>query len=485
MNLNLLKNREAKIFLIVWLVYLFYIQTVPGGMESSQLCLTRAIVDEHRLEVDTYYNYSNDLAFYNGHYYSGVSPTISFLAVPIYIVAKPFIRMILPSLASNVIVDHISFFGSVSRAENMIIMSILNALSTAFITSLLCAISVILLYKILQYFTNNEEHRLLITFIYAFGTLIFHSATSFYSRPVGAVFAFAAFYLLFKMKHEHEQITNKMLFFSGLFAGLSMVFDYTQAILLGLLFLYLLSFLRDKKITIFILASLIPIMWLLSYNYIIFDSPFNTPYSFRVCESEILGGFYGITYPHLDAIFGLTFSPFRGLFIYMPIMFLSFYGLFLGLKEGREYKYFNEALLIALIFIIFFIYNSSYHYWWAGWSFGPRLLNPTIPFLMIPLVFALKKINFKIVSGFCIVSIFINWLGAQFEFETLKEISIQYYLLKFVEKGPSSPLTRRILDQVIQLHTLVPNMTASILSLIINLGLLTLLGLIIWYIWKK
>lgn len=52
--------------------------------ELSQLALTRAIVDEGRLEIDSYYNETGDRAYYNGHYYTDKAPGLSFLALPVY-----------------------------------------------------------------------------------------------------------------------------------------------------------------------------------------------------------------------------------------------------------------------------------------------------------------------------------------------------------------------------------------------------------------
>jgi len=71
-----------------------------------------------------------------------------------------------------------------------------------------------------------------------------------------------------------------------------------------------------------------------------------------------------------------------------------------------------ELLLIAGVFIIMFIFNASLSESWKGnCAFGPRYLLVTIPFMIIPLAFVIKKIP-KITKTLGIVSIFINTLPA-------------------------------------------------------------------------
>ncbi|MEM5811880.1 MAG: hypothetical protein QXG91_04045, partial [Candidatus Aenigmatarchaeota archaeon] len=74
---------ETKIFLTFFLLYSFLVYWV-GSNENSRLALVKAIVDENRFEIDSYYNQTSDRAFYKNHYYSDKEPGLSFLAIPIY-----------------------------------------------------------------------------------------------------------------------------------------------------------------------------------------------------------------------------------------------------------------------------------------------------------------------------------------------------------------------------------------------------------------
>jgi len=74
---------EVKIFLTLFLLYSFFIYWATWN-EDTRFFLTRAIVDENRFEIDTWYNQTGDRAFYDGHYYSDKDPGLSYLASPVY-----------------------------------------------------------------------------------------------------------------------------------------------------------------------------------------------------------------------------------------------------------------------------------------------------------------------------------------------------------------------------------------------------------------
>jgi len=80
---EILNKREIKIFFIFFVIYSFFIHW-SGWNETSFFVLTRAIVDEGRLEIDSYYNQTSDRAFYDENYYSIKAPGLSFFASPIY-----------------------------------------------------------------------------------------------------------------------------------------------------------------------------------------------------------------------------------------------------------------------------------------------------------------------------------------------------------------------------------------------------------------
>jgi len=104
----------------------------------------------------------------------------------------------------------------------------------------------------------------------------------------------------------------------------------------------------------------------------------------------------------------LLVYPERGLLFYSPILILSLVGFFFMFK-----KYKLESIVILFYLGYFLFWFSFYPFFWG--SFGPRYLTPLTPFLMLPLLFSIKKINIKIVSFLIILSILINAVCLQID----------------------------------------------------------------------
>ena len=64
-----------------------------GNMQNSVIDLTTAIVEGRTCTIDPYHQNTPDAAFRDGHYYSGMAPGASFLAVPIYFAAKAALKV--------------------------------------------------------------------------------------------------------------------------------------------------------------------------------------------------------------------------------------------------------------------------------------------------------------------------------------------------------------------------------------------------------
>jgi hypothetical protein len=88
-------------------------------------------------------------------------------------------------------------------------------------------------------------------------------------------------------------------------------------------------------------------------------------------------GFTGPTWP---ALYGITISPYRGLFFLSPVLLLTFPGLVLLWRVSRERRL---VLLLGGILLGFVLYVASYLYWSGGDAIGPRFLVPAVPFMIL------------------------------------------------------------------------------------------------------
>ncbi|GAB4545258.1 MAG: hypothetical protein OHK0023_03270 [Anaerolineae bacterium] len=103
----------------------------------------------------------------------------------------------------------------------------------------------------------------------------------------------------------------------------------------------------------------------------------------RFCN-PLTSGYYldsgeGFNRPFLTGLFGLTFSPYRGLFWYAPIFLVSAFGL--PRLPSRK-----AVLTVALLVAAQFFAYANWWSWHGGVVWGPRFLLPIMPLLVLCLV---------------------------------------------------------------------------------------------------
>jgi hypothetical protein len=373
-------------------------------------------------------------------------------------------------------------------------------------SSLSGALSIIVFFKIIDNFVKNKKMKLFLTITYAI--LIIPYSTVFFSHILALLLALISFYLILKEK-------TKYLFFSGIFAGLSIFTDYTEVILISFYFLFLI-FTSRRKIHLFILGGLIGIFPLIIYNFLATGNPLKPPFLFYDREIWPISNMERVTtasrLAEIIAILPqIMVLPYRGLFIYFPILALSILGLFFGWKRNKKMTIFIFALFAAYI-----IANLLLPVPYGGADFAPRYLIPTFPFLIISLGFALEKFKGKIFWLFvCILFVitifnvaisFQPWEGMSFIFnkttdnytgiQNFDNPLYEHYLPLTMKTGPRShiiedlitnPAKIDIRDTQLQPTSGIKFITTPFGFLTLRLQVLpiTLIILIIFLIWRK
>ena len=127
-----------------------------------------------------------------------------------------------------------------------------------------------------------------------------------------------------------------------------------------------------------------PTLLLLGYNQLAFGSPWDmgyfhlTTHEFARVHSE--ANPLGLRRPDPALVLALLWGRYRGLLFYAPIVALVPFGL-VGLAARRAW---GVAVVSAAAMAAVFAVNLSYPEWTGGWSTGPRLLVPLLPFAMLP-----------------------------------------------------------------------------------------------------
>ena len=450
-----LRSNKVKIFLTVLLVYSFYI--APDYITATTnryIDLTKAIVDDKTFNIDKYYGNTRDWSFYKGHYYTGAAPGLSLMAVPIYIALKPLFKLI-----PKVIYQDLEF-------------NILNLFFSFFLAVLPGALIAVLLYDLLHEFNLKEKEKILITFISSFGTILFYYSTRFTAHITAVFMLFSAFYILFKFKNK----PRKYLFFlAGICLGLAVLSEYTLAVGAVLILAYsFINFKKDKILHYLLLisGSLLIAPVYMFYHYKCFDNPF----ALATAYSQMVGP-VSLCLPPPRIMYDLSFGTYRGLFTYMPVTLISLYGILTFFRKPDK-RYLFEMIFISLfsLLIFFTIPICASKFWPIGGDFGPRYFICFIPFLMIPMVFAFKKLSYKIVFYIACFSVFINWCGVQYGDADNAFINIGL----FVFRGLNSNLAEWIY-KLTNVYIRKLNIITHFSPLI---GFLILSG-IIYMIWRK
>jgi hypothetical protein len=411
-----LDRRAFWLFALLLISYAYFFPRWADWGQNSKLDLTMAIVDQGTFIIDDYYQNTGDYALYKGHYYSDKAPGSSFLGVPFYaafkaIVDTAILDPLIDHLANNpAMVDTLREDGSGLRRDKVYFAMALYVV-TFFVVSLPSALLGYVLYQFLGHFTQNRFYRALIVILYGLGTVAFPYSQTLNGRQMSAAMTIAAFYILFRLKQG--KLSERYLWLVGLLMGYTFITDYPSAFVLAALFFYALSFLRDVRRVLPIVLAAIPSGVLMAfYNLSIFGTPLPVGYKYSELYQDLHSqGFISITYPRWEALHGLTFSPYRGLFFLSPALLLAIPGFIYWYRRGVHRAEWWVCLWSALSTFTFY---SASIMWWGGFAVGPAYLTAMMPYMALSIVFFLEQHDKlpwarKLAVGLTMASILLTW----------------------------------------------------------------------------
>lgn len=384
---------EICLFLALLVCYIYVFPRWADPNQNSRLDLVVAVIDQGTLRIDDYVDNTVDYAKFEGHYYSDKAPGVAFAGIPIYatlraILSLPVMDRLMVYLSNNEALAATLREGGTGLLEQKVRFATAQVAVTFATASLPSALLVVLFYRILLEFTTHERHGLWPTLIYALATPAFAYAGAFYGHQLCAACLFGAFYLVFAKRRE--TISTRRLLTVGFALGYAVITEYPAVIVAGILFLYTLWYLADRRrIGWLILGGIPPGALAAAYNYAIYRTPLPVGYHYsELWAEQHHTGFMSLTFPRWETIWGLTFGPFRGLFFLSPVLLIAIPG-FVAWWRSREHR---PEFAVALSSVLgFFLFNSSSIMWWGGFSIGPRYLVPILPFLALPIIFFLHR----------------------------------------------------------------------------------------------
>lgn len=250
-----------------------------------------------------------------------------------------------------------------------------------FSASFIVLASVIIFYFTLLRFVSRSS-ALIISAIYALATSSFSvSSQALWQHGPSQLCLTAALYCL--VRGSKEAIWTS---FAGFPAAFAVICRPTDALLVAPMGLYVL-FHQTRQFPRFLLCAIPPILFQLVYNNHYFDNPFRT--QFEVAQKDFWST------PVFEGLANIIISPSRGLFIYSPVLIFGIIGMILSwTKSGSLFLRYLSIGVIANILLY-----SKFFCWWAGYTYGPRLLADITPILCLFLIetkLLLTKPFFKI-----------------------------------------------------------------------------------------
>jgi hypothetical protein len=392
-----------------------------GWNQDAHFDLTRAIVERHTLYIDGYDVNTGDVSKgTGGHTYINKPPGASILA------AVPYAVLFVIERRLHAPID------SMTRMNCWI--------TTALSVGLCGALTGPILYLHgRRRMGATSLTALCVSSVILFGTIIFPYSTMLFAHVPAALFLLRAVTLL-----ENRPVA------AGIAAGLAVSCFYVCAISAAILAFAVFSPQRHRghkgiplcplclcgeKLFRFMLGALPFGILMAIYQWLCFGSPFRTAVeaSTPFTQKGLLFGV--IRMPSMAALYGITLSPYRGLFFISPILLLAFVG-FVAMKRNRQFW-----ALIAIM-ITFILAIASFNGWNGGFAFGPRYLVPIIPLTGIPMMAAKPRL-FWIVAA--IVSVGLNFIATTVDPMPSPEVQhpVSRYLLPAFFTGHIGEKTRR------------------------------------------
>lgn len=381
-------NARSDSFIAAWLALLLfgvYLLSFSGRLYSQDsmlmLSVTESFVKRGEFNTDqmwTLYKARNELGP-AGESYAKTGYGTSLLAVPLYAFA-----LALPDL---------------------------GLVQTTLLTSaIVIALTGALVFLAARRLRFSRGVSIATALLFGLATPAWVYAKQFWSEPYSLFTLFAAFFFLLRFRDDSN---GRDALLAGIALGLAVATRVTNAALVPFFAWYGFSAARrDVRARcgfVWFAAALalfaLSIAW---YDWARYGSPLATGY--RADE--------GFNTPIVLGLYGLLFSPGKGLFVYVP--FLAALPWSLGILYRRARR---ELFLILAIFFVYLVTFSTWYYWWGGTNWGPRFLVPTLPFLALAIAPAVElaaanTINRKarvafaaIFSALCALSFAIELLG--------------------------------------------------------------------------
>jgi hypothetical protein len=374
------------VLLAVVAVYAYFLPRWADWNQNSRFDLIVAFVDDHTMAIDDYVSNTGDYALYNGHYYSDKAPGMAVLGAPVYAAFRALApeaivsRLEVSARGSNALGATLNPNGAGIETSKMQFFAGLTT-TTLVVGVLPAAALALVFFWFVGQLGGDRREQTIATITYALATSAFPYANSLVGHQTSAALLFGAFALLFAIRQM--RLGRRWLFVAGFLLGYAVITEYPTALIASVIGLYGLVVL-PRRIDAFVrlvIGAIPPVVILVAHDLAAFGTPLPVGYFYSALWTGVHEtGLVSLTYPHLDALLGITVGVHRGLFFLSPYLLFAL----LGYVEVWRRGWRSEWLVLAAIPVVYVLYNSSSAMWQGGFGVGPRYLVAALPFLAVP-----------------------------------------------------------------------------------------------------
>ncbi len=348
----------------------------PGTTDYLSFSIDRFITDPAN-GVNT-----GDWAWYDGHFYSNKAPGIALVGIPFYAV-----------------IFHLERMMRINPGDETV--ALVNAyLIHLWTTVMPVAVASLCFFRLLLRFVARY-HALCLTAGLVWGTLLFPFSTQIWGHATAAAFIMIALYVIAEDKKHAYPV-------AGFFAGAAVLTEYSCAITAVTLAAAAALRKDGRRMGGFIAGITPSFLAFCLYHKICFGraitvaNAYNNPYF--LSHQDHVAGLFAL--PELEALWGLTFSPYRGLFAYMPVLLLVLPACTHVFRRRSEW-----LLRLAVVNIIAFLaMNTAFNGWHGGACTGPRYQIPVLPFYILLLTVLAKQRLWRVMFALLLIPSCLNML---------------------------------------------------------------------------
>ena len=358
----------------------FYFATVSGitsSNDGSHYALTRTIVQNRTFALKQFDDYAegNDIAIRDNVLYSDRPPGTALLATAFYQLGS-----LLPSPLSPLPSRH--------DADNP------NLLYVMLLPVWAGAGTAVLLYYFLRKLGVRTEVSITAILFFSLGTIHWKYSTVLFSHALSSFLVVLSLYLALIHQPPRKFWPT---FFLGFTLGFSVLVEYSNALLVVILGLYLLW--ESQPFTLnslirsplpFLLGGLLPALFLAYYNTVNFGSPLMLSYAYAVNYPWATEFRTTFSYPILNGLRSLIIfgrgdgwcDPVcynQGFLLLSPILALAIPGFYLYAQQS--WRLFLLTTAVFLTYLLLFAAHRTSH----GFTGDGRYLAPFLSLLALPL----------------------------------------------------------------------------------------------------